>query len=221
MREWSRPNPEATEGLTDPRVWGKSAFEFYTLEGATALCEALESFEGGKLLVTVPLNMGAPFVIDSGLGDNLGFIPVDKHTLRSEKYPEMFVLGDASSIPTSKAGAVAHFSIEVFVENFLELIKTGNMSKKFDGHATCFVESGRGKALLLDFNYTTEPLVGTYPYGGVGPFSLLKESRFNHVGKMSFEHVYWHMLLPGHKFPVPTEMSMSGKVPAEKTLQEG
>ena len=71
------------------------------------------------LLVTVPLNMGADFVARSGLGDELNYVPVDKHTLLSTTYDNIFALGDASDIPASKAGSVAHFSVEVFVDNFL------------------------------------------------------------------------------------------------------
>ena len=114
-------------------------------------------------LVTIPLNMGADFVARSGLGDELNYVPVDKYTSLSTKHPSIFVLGDASNIPTSKAGSVAHFSVEVFVENFIEHVHGQDMTHAFDGHANCFVESGGGKAMLLDFNYDTEPLTGTFP----------------------------------------------------------
>jgi sulfide:quinone oxidoreductase len=165
-------------------------------------------------LVTIPLNMGADFVARSGLGDDLNYVPVDKHTSQSTQHPEIFALGDASNIPTSKAGSVAHFSVEVFVENFLELVAGKPMTHSFDGHANCFVESGQGKALLLDFNYDTEPLTGTFPIAKIGPMTLLKESRANHVGKLAFRHVYWNVLLPGRPIGLPAQMSMTGKIPA-------
>ena len=165
-------------------------------------------------LVTVPLNMGADFVARSGLGDELNYVHVDEHTFRSPEHPEIFVLGDASDIPTSKAGSVAHFSVEVFVENFVELAAGRPMTHSFDGHANCFVESGGGKALLLDFNYDTEPLTGTFPLPVVGPLRLLKESRANHLGKLAFRHVYWNALLPGRPLGLPSHMTMAGKVPA-------
>ena len=87
------------------------------------------------------------------------------------------------------------------------------MTKAFDGHANCFVESGHGKGLLIDFNYDTEPLPGVYPLPGVGPFTLLRESRRNHWGKLGFRWAYWHLLLPGRPMPVPALMSMAGKHP--------
>lgn len=166
------------------------------------------------LLVTIPVNMGADFVARSGFGDDLNYVPVDKHTLLSTFSDRVFAVGDASNIPASKAGAVAHFAVDGFVENFLEHVAGRPMSHPFDGHANCFIESGRGKALLIDFSYDTEPLTGVYPYAKVGPLALLKETRLNHLGKLAFRWIYWHILLPGRHLPVPTRMSMAGKVPA-------
>jgi len=167
------------------------------------------------LLVTIPINMGADFVARSGLGDELNYVAVDKHTLLSKAWPNIFAVGDASDIPTSKAGSVAHFSVDIFVDNFLEHIAGKPMTGSFDGHANCFIESGNGKGLLIDFNYDTEPLPGSYPVPYVGPMRLLKETRGNHLGKLAFRWIYWNILLPGRRMPVPTLMSMAGKtVPA-------
>ncbi len=164
-------------------------------------------------LVTIPLNMGADFVARSGLGDELNYVPVDKHTMQSTAHPEIWALGDAGNLPTSKAGSVAHFSVEVFVENFLQQAAGAPMTHSFDGHANCFVESGHGKALLLDFNYDTEPLTGHFPFPKVGPMKLLGETRANHLGKLAFRHVYWNALLPGRPIGLPADMSMTGKNP--------
>jgi sulfide:quinone oxidoreductase len=163
------------------------------------------------LLVTVPLNMGADYVARSGLGDELNLVPVDKHTLLANAYDNIFALGDANDIPTSKAGSVAHFSVEVFTDNFRRHVRGEPMTARFDGHANCFVESGDGKGLLIDFNYDTEPLPGRYPVPGAGPFSLLKETAVNHWGKLAFRWMYWNLLLPGRPIPLPAHMSMAGK----------
>ena len=173
------------------------------------------------LLVTIPLNMGADFVARSGLGDELNYVPVDKHTLLSKAHDNVWAVGDASDIPASKAGSVAHFSVEIFVENFLEHIEGHPMTGAFDGHANCFVESGDDKALLIDFNYDTEPLPGKYPLPKVGPMDLLKETRANHLGKLAFRWIYWNVLLPGRPIPLPALMSMAGKeVPITTHNQE-
>jgi sulfide:quinone oxidoreductase len=163
------------------------------------------------LLVAVPVNMGADFVERSGLGDELNHVEVDKHTFLADGLDNVFAIGDAANLPTSKAGSVAHYAVDVFVENFMEHIAGRPMTESFDGHANCFVESGNGKGLLLDFNYDVEPLTGKFPVPMVGPFSLLKETRANHMGKLGFRWVYWNMLLPGRPIPMKADMSMAGK----------
>ncbi|NWK56697.1 NAD(P)/FAD-dependent oxidoreductase [Verrucomicrobiaceae bacterium N1E253] len=164
------------------------------------------------LLVTVPTNMGDSMVERSGLGDELNFIPTDKHTLQSKAHENIFVIGDATDAPTSKAGSVAHFEAEVLIENIMAFTKGEPLPEKFDGHANCFIESGNGKGFLLDFNYDLEPVPGKFPLPGIGPMSLLTETRLNHMGKMAFRWVYWNMLLPGHPIPmVGHRMTLTGK----------
>jgi sulfide:quinone oxidoreductase len=186
--------------------------------------KTLVSYDGREvpfdLLVTVPVNMGADFVARSGLGDELNYVPVAKHTLLATGHANIFAVGDASDIPASKAGSVAHFAVEVFVDNFLEHAAGLPMTGSFDGHANCFVESGDDKALLIDFNYDTEPLPGKYPIPRIGPLSLLKETRTNHLGKLAFRHLYWNVLLPGRSMPVSTHMSLAGKELPETTPKE-
>jgi sulfide:quinone oxidoreductase len=163
------------------------------------------------LLVSIPLNMGDETIARSGLGDELNFVPVDKHTFLHPKYANLFVLGDAANLPTSKAGSVAHFAVDCFAHNFLRYVDGLEMLPTFDGHANCFIESGFGKGLLIDFNYDVEPLPGRYPLPGIGPFQLLQESELNHWGKMMFRWMYWNLLLKGQELPLPALMSMAGK----------
>jgi sulfide:quinone oxidoreductase len=164
------------------------------------------------LLVTVPPNMGAEMIDRSGLGDELNYVPTDKHTLQCKAHANIFVIGDATDCPTSKAGSVAHFESEVLTENILHFIAGQPLRSRFDGHANCFIESGHGKAFLLDFNYDQEPVTGTFPLPALGPMRLLAESRLNHLGKMAFRWVYWNILLPGWPIPlVGHKMSLRGK----------
>ncbi len=298
------PRPDQTPGMLDGGQWRERIFDFYTYDGALALADALDAFDGGRLvvhitdmpikcpvaplefafladaylrrrgirdrveliyatplpgaftkpvaagrlgsmlddrkilvetdflvervdgtslisydereipfdlLVTVPLNMGAEYIARSGLGNELNLVPVDKHTLLARAHANIFALGDANDIPASKAGSVAHFSVEVFADNFVRHAGGQPMTGRFDGHANCFVESGNGKALLIDFNYDTEPLPGTYPVPVAGPFRLLHETSANHWGKLAFRWMYWNLLLPGRPVPLPAHMSMAGK----------
>lgn len=163
------------------------------------------------LLTIVPMNMGAELVSRSGLGDDMNYIPTDKHTLQSKAHKNIFVLGDAADLPTSKAGSVAHFSADIVYENLLSAIDGRPMTASFDGHANCYIETGYGKGALIDFNYETEPLPGTFPLPGIGPFDLLKNTSINHYGKIMFRWIYWHILLKGKELPVESEMTMAGK----------
>ena len=299
--------PEETEGLIDPASDSK-VHTFYTLEGATALREALRSFnrgrlvvnmidlpikcpvaplefsfladwflrekgvrddveltyvtpldsaftkpiaaehlsglleekgirletefatgqvdgEGGRLiswderevpfdlLVCVPLHGGAPFVARSpGLGDELGFVQTDRNTLQAKAAPNVFAIGDAANLPTSKAGSAAHFESDTLAHNIEHLLSGEAVVPSYDGHVNCFIESGFHKALLIDFNYEVEPLPGRYPDARIGPLPLLKESRLNHLGKLAFEPLYWHVLLPGHDMPgIGANLSRAGR----------
>jgi sulfide:quinone oxidoreductase len=164
------------------------------------------------LLVTVPTNMGDELIARSGLGDDLNYIPTDKATLQTKDYKNIFAIGDATNLPASKAGSVAHFEAEILTDNILRYINGEPLKEEFDGHANCFIETGNGKALLIDFNYTHEPVEGTFPFPGVGPLNLLKESRMNHMGKMAFRWIYWNMLIKGIHIPfVSATMSEKGK----------
>ncbi|TRZ54296.1 MAG: NAD(P)/FAD-dependent oxidoreductase [Streptomycetaceae bacterium] len=300
------PRPDQTPGMSEPALWYKSVFDFYTMAGSIALRDALKDFNGGRLvvhisempikcpvapleftfladayfqkrgirdkveivyvtplegaftkpvcskhlgwmlderkitlepdfviehidsetktmvsmdereiafdlLVTIPVNMGADFIARSGLGDELNYVPTDKHNFLSDAFPNIFVLGDASNIPASKAGSVAHFAIDLFSENFVNYVNNRPMEHSFDGHANCFIESGNRKGLLIDFNYEVEPLTGRFPIPVIGPLPLLKESYLNHIGKLAFRWIYWHILLKGRYLPIPALMSMAGK----------
>ena len=305
----TRLAPEETEGLTGAG-WRKKIFDFYTLEGAMALREALANWNGGRLvidivempikcpvaplefafladayftkrgirekvdityvtpldgaftkpaaakelahllddkkislvtefsagsvdgesgtlsswderqipfdlLVTVPLHLGAEFVSRTPeLGNDAGFVRTDPKTLQSKVAANIFAIGDATDVPASKAGSVAHFEAEVLEENIKRYLASMPLASDFDGHANCFVETGFDKALLIDFNYDVEPLPGKFPIAHLGPMQLLKQSRLNHLGKLAFRWVYWNVLLPGYDIPgIGPRMSMNGKVP--------
>ncbi len=175
----------------------------------------LKSYDGREtdydLLVSVPLHGGADVIRKSGMGDAGGWLPTDKHTLQSTGFQNVFAIGDATNLPSSKAGAVAHFQSEVLIDNVLRYLEEKPLAPAFDGHANCFIETGFGKAMLIDFNYTTEPLPGRFPLPGIGPFTLLEESEANHWGKLAFKWIYWNVLLAGKDIPLDHRMLMAGK----------
>ena len=164
------------------------------------------------LLVVIPPHEGADVIDAAGLGDGLGFGLTDKHTLKALRAQRVFLLGDNTNVPTSKAGSVAHFQAEVVVHNLLREIEGQPALPLADGHANCFIETGHGKAILIDFNYDIQPVPGKFPLPWVGPMTLLEETRLNHLGKLAFKPIYWNLLLPGRPIPlVGSRMSTSGK----------
>ena len=177
--------------------------------------KVIQDFGGQEVpfdcLISIPIHTGDAMIERSGLADDLGFVPTDKNTLQSTKHENIFVIGDASNIPTSKAGSVAHFAAEILMENLLAAMEGRALPAKFDGHANCYIETGHGKGALIDFNYDTEPLPGTFPLPGIGPFGLLKNTKMNHYGKILFRWIYWHILLKGKELPIEADMTMAGK----------
>ncbi|MGE5186114.1 MAG: NAD(P)/FAD-dependent oxidoreductase [Acidobacteriota bacterium] len=175
----------------------------------------LKSYDGRELdydlLVSIPSHGGSELIKRSGLGDSNGWIPTDRETLAVRGVDGAFALGDATDLPSSKAGAVAHFQGDVLTPNLLAAIDERPLVAKFDGHANCFIETGFGKAMLIDFNYDTEPLPGKFPLPGIGPFTLLGESAINHWGKLAFKWLYWNVIVAGKELPLDPQMSLAGK----------
>lgn len=218
---YSTPLPDA---FTKPRANAKLGDMFkkrdihleaeYAIGSVDAGRNTIASFDGRKisydLLVSVPTNMGVEAIERSGIGDDLNYIQVDKGTLQSKRWPNVWGVGDANNIPASKAGSVTHFQHEIVTANILAHLAGQESHEIFDGHSLCYIESGNGKAVLIDFNYDHEPVEGTYPVPGIGPFKLLKETVINHWGKLIFKPMYWAMM-HGINVPLPSKMSTAGK----------
>jgi sulfide:quinone oxidoreductase len=201
--------------LTDKQITLVTEFSAGSVDGAAGrLVSFDERVVEFDLLVTIPAHVGQDYVGRSpGLGDALKFVPTDPHTLQAKCKGNIFAIGDATDVPASKAGSVVHFQAEILAPNIRRFLDGQPLDPGFDGHANCFIETGFDKALLIDFNYTVEPLPGRFPFR-FGPLSLLKESRLNHLGKLAFRWAYWNVLLPGHDVPgISPRMTMAGKRP--------
>ena len=211
---FTKPRASAMLGdlLTKKNILVEPDFNISEVKGADGVISGYDGRElNYDLLVSIPLHNGSRVIQRSEMGDDLGFVPTDKHTLQSKGFDNIFVLGDATDLPSSKAGSVAHFQADVLFDNVHRWIEEKELDPGFDGHANCFIETGFDKGILIDFNYTTEPLPGRFPLPGIGPFTLLEESEVNHWGKLGFKWVYWNLLIRGEEMPLETEMSMAGK----------
>lgn len=203
--------------MVDKEIAVETEFSTGRVDGAAGKLISWDEREiSFDLLVAIPVHGGAPFVSRSpGLGDELGFVLTDQRTLQSRSAPNVFAIGDATNVPTSKAGSVTHFESQTLISNIRRFLDGRELEGSFDGHANCFVETGFHKALLIDFNYAVEPLPGRFPIPRLGPLPLLEESRLNHIAKLAFQWLYWHVLLPGHHLP-----GISPQLhPASKTTQ--
>ena len=189
--------------MVDKEIVIETEFSTGRVDGAAGKLISWDEREiSFDLLVTIPVHGGAPFVSRStGLGDELGFVLTDQRTLQSRAAPNVFAIGDATNVPTSKAGSVTHFESQTLISNIRRFLDGRELEGSFDGHANCFVETGFHKALMIDFNYAVEPLPGRFPIPRLGPLQLLEESRLNHIAKLAFQWIYWHLLLPGHRLP--------------------
>jgi sulfide:quinone oxidoreductase len=211
---FTKPRASAVLGnmLNDRGIKLETEYSIMEVDNAKQVIRSYDEREiPYDLFITIPTNMGAEVIGASGMGDELNFVPVNKNTMQSVKWENVWLIGDASNAPASKAGSVAHFMLDVVVENILRHMEGLEPLPKFDGHANCFIESGNEKGVLIDFNYEVEPLPGMFPLPGFGPFSLLKESPANHWGKMMFKWIYWNVLLKGGEMPFESQMSMAGK----------
>lgn len=114
------------------------------------------------LHVTPP--MGPPkFIADSSLADSHGWVEVDPATLQHKRFPNVFGIGDCSSLPTSKTGAAIRKQAPVLVRNLLAAMQNQPVSARYDGYTSCPVVTGYGSLVLAEFNYDKQP-AETFPF---------------------------------------------------------
>jgi sulfide:quinone oxidoreductase len=111
----------------------------FSIGSVDAEKKTIASYDGTEvnydMLISIPPNFGSQVMIDSGISDPMGYIAVDKQTLQPEGRDNVWVIGDATNVPTSKAGAVAHFQSDVLHENILAYIEDKEQHALSDGHA--------------------------------------------------------------------------------------
>ncbi len=169
--------------------WAKPEFDrigikyetFFNTESVDPEKKTISSMEGVSLpfdlLITIPPHAGAQVIEDSGLGKG-GWVPTNTKTLSREGSTNVFVCGDTTNIPISKAGSTAHFEADVLIDNLVSLLQEGRMARDYDGKVFCFVETGMNSGTYVWFNYTTPP--------NPGP-----PSQMIHWFKLAYNRLYW------------------------------
>lgn len=154
---------------------------FFNTEEVDPANRVIRSMEGDELpydlLITIPPHRGAPVIEESGLGRG-GWVPTHPRTLRREGSGNVFVVGDTTTIPISKAGSTAHYQAEVAVANLVSLCQENRMAREYDGKVFCFVETGLGAGTHVWFDYDTPP-------------RLAPPGQMIHWFKLAYNRLYW------------------------------
>lgn len=161
--------------------YGIKSETFFNTKEVDPKKKTITSEEGSTLpydlLVTIPPHSGAQVILDSDLGAG-GWVPTDKHKLLREGSTNVFVVGDTTNIPISKAGSTAHFEADTIIDNLASLVMEGQWARNYDGKVFCFVETGLSTGTYVWFNYTTPPNPGP-------PSQML------HWFKLAYNRLYW------------------------------
>ncbi len=182
---------ETTSKLVQPILAerGIELCTFFNVETVDPAAGVVNSLEGESLeydlLVLVPPHRGQQVIEDSGLGDERGWVPVDKHTLRHDNLDRIWALGDATNIPISKSGSVAHYEAPIVAEQIAAAAKGLPVPERvYEGKVMCFLETGKGKATTISFDYDH-------------PARSPEPARVWHWGKALFNKTYWHTVPQG------------------------
>jgi len=153
----------------------------FNMKEVDGKAKVLRSEEGSEakfdLLVAIPPHRGMEVIEKNGLGQN-GWIPTHRQRLNMEGRENVFVLGDTTNLPISKAGSTAHFEAETLGENIAALVKMGTVTRDYDGKVFCFIEAGKNRATYAMFNYTNPP-------------EPREPTRAVHWFKTAYNKLYW------------------------------
>ena len=176
-------------GLEPVAQWAGPEFErrgiksqiFFNAASVDPVAKTITSEEGDTLpydlLVTIPPHRGAKVIEESGLGKG-GWVPTDTKTLLMKDSKNVFVVGDTTNIPISKAGSTAHFEADTIIENLTLMIQEGRWARDYDGKVFCFIETGLNTGTYIWFNYTTPPKPSP-------------PSQMVHWFKLAYNRMYW------------------------------
>ncbi|HQX95889.1 MAG: NAD(P)/FAD-dependent oxidoreductase [Chitinophagaceae bacterium] len=143
------------------------------------------------MIHVTPPQSAPDFVRNSSIANEAGWVDVDKHTLQHLKYKNIFSLGDASSLPTSRTGAAIRKQAPVLVKNLLAVMEGKELNEKYNGYTSCPVVTGYGKLVLCEFDYNNQP-TETFPIDQ----SKERWSMYQ-LKKKVLPWLYWNKILPG------------------------
>lgn len=155
---------------------------FFFMDSVDTEKKELISLDGRRLpfdlLIAIPPHKGADIIGKSQLGDQDNWLPTDRHKLNLVDYDSIFVVGDATNLPISKAGSTAHFESEILAENLIDKVRGGEGNKQYNGKVFCFIETGLNKATYISFDYENPPKPVT-------------PSQMVHFAKIGYNNMHW------------------------------
>jgi sulfide:quinone oxidoreductase len=182
---------EATSKLVQPILAERDIelIGFFNVESVDPVAKTVTSLEGETvaydLLILVPPHRGQQVIEASSLGDERGWVPVDKNTLKHTELADIWAVGDTTNIPISKSGSVAHYEATVAAAEIAAEVKgEAPPTHVYDGKVMCFLETGQGKATTIQFDYDHPPVSPT-------------PARRWHWAKALFNKTYWHTVPQG------------------------
>jgi sulfide:quinone oxidoreductase len=143
------------------------------------------------MIHVVPPQSAPDFITSSNLCDKDGWVDVDKFTMQHVRYPNIFSLGDASSLPTSRTGAAIRKEAPVLVQNLIDFMDGKTLSARYDGYTSCPIVTGYGSLILAEFDYDGKP-VESFPFDQ-------SQERYSMylLKKHILPRLYWHGMLRG------------------------
>ena len=188
LTPYPRPYPaEKISRVVEPMFQEKGieVSTFFNIDSVDPVKKKVSSLEGEEfqydLLIAVPPHHGADVIINSGIGDQDGYVPTDRGTMKVTGQDGVYAIGDATNIPVSKSGVVAHLQSVVVAHNIVAEINGSRDMLEYNGRINCPMEVGEHKAIFVSATYTSPPTDQTP--------SIVK-----YVMKRSFAMIYWRAL---------------------------
>ena len=172
VAKWAQPEMDRV-GITY-----ETLFNLKSVDGEKRMLYSEEGTETHyDMLISIPAHKGMEVIETNKLGQN-GWIPTDRFNLTMEGRSNVFILGDTTNIPISKAGSTAHFEAETIGANIVGMVKFGAPVRKYDGKVFCFIQTGSEKATYAMFNYNQPP-------------DPKAPTRAIHWFKLAYNKLYW------------------------------
>ncbi|MBO2531624.1 MAG: pyridine nucleotide-disulfide oxidoreductase [Thermoactinomycetaceae bacterium] len=173
VAEWALPRFEERDILHET---------FFNLERVDPERKAVITMDGEEhpfdVLISVPAHKGAQVILDSGIGDGMGFVPTDRHSLKMKGFDNVYAIGDATDLPISKAGSTAHYQSEPLIRNLVSRLRGLPETAVYDGKVACFLENSLRDASFIVFDYEHPPKPAA-------------ASELLHWMKMAYGEIYW------------------------------